>query len=87
MENGTIVYRIIGLVSFGFECAMPLTPGFYAPVYQQLEWVKVVIKHTNQCPNQDSKCKSGLARCSATKGKKRLIQLELFLLFHFLVTH
>ena len=84
MENGTVIHRIIGLVSFGFQCAMPLTPGFYAPIFPQLEWVKKVIKNTNQCPNLDSKCESGMARCSATKGKKSLLQRESFLLFYIL---
>ena len=80
-ENGTLVHRVIGLVSFGFECATPFKPGYYASVYPQLEWVKHVIKETNKCANLDSSYKNGLARCSAMNRKKASFNLQICLLF------
>ena len=63
--NNTI-HRIVGIVSYGFGCATKYMPGYYAPVYPQLEWIREVVHQTNECKNTDEKSKNGLATCSTT---------------------
>ena len=49
----TDIHYVVGVVSFGFGCATPATPGFYAHVHPQGTWIKKVLKDgkTDKCPN------------------------------------
>ena len=54
-DEGTDINYVVGVVSFGFGCATPDTPGYYSNVHPQMGWIKKVIKDskTNKCPNAD----------------------------------
>ena len=45
---------MVGVVSFGFGCASPDTPGYYSNVYPQRAWINKVIKGSEKgkCPKQ-----------------------------------
>ena len=66
-RTGTPKHRVIGIVSWGYECALPHIPGYYAPVYPQRTWIEKVMKETNSCPNEDKRRKDSLAACAAQK--------------------
>ena len=73
-DNETIIHRVTGVVSFGFECAKEFIPGYYAPVFPQNEWIKSIMKKTNTCPNvHDNK----LERCSSSRIRSNSINLVL----------
>ena len=90
-KTGRDIHRVIGVVSFGFECALPKYHGFYAPVYPQLNWIKNVIAKTNTCPNVEKKnvfkavFKDVLSRCSSSCLKTKY--LVYYLLFSYTMTN
>ena len=54
-DNITKVNTVIGIVSFGFACATPNTPGYYSSVSPQIKWINDVLKNsdTNTCTKLD----------------------------------
>ena len=79
-RNETI-HQIVAIVSYGFGCATPHIPGYYAPVYPQLEWIREVLKQTNECKNTDKKAKDGLATCSTITIKNQIFFTNLVVLY------
>ena len=75
------IHRIVGIVSYGFGCASKGSPGYYAPVYPQLEWIRAVVNQTNECKNADKKAKFGLATCSSTTIHVKFVFKNLILLY------
>ena len=75
------IHQIVGIVSYGFGCATPEKPGYYAPVYPQLAWIREVLKQTNECKNSDKKAKNGLATCSTTTINNKYFFTNLVLLY------
>ena len=63
-STGTKVFRIIAVVSWGFGCAQEGHPGYYAPVFPQLDWIKSIMKETEKCPRDENK--QNLATCSSS---------------------
>ena len=79
-ENGndTNIHRLMALVSFGFDCAHRGSPGYYAPVYTQLEWVRHIMQNTIRCPNIDQ---NSLGKCSSSRMKTNLVTNVLSIVF------
>ena len=63
-STGTDVFRIIAVVSWGFGCAEEGKPGYYAPVFPQLDWITSIMKETAKCPKEENKDR--LATCSSS---------------------
>ena len=80
--NDTNIHRLMGLVSFGFNCALPDSPGYYAPVYTQLEWIRHIIQNTITCPNIDQNV---LGKCSSSKMKTNFVTYVWSIVFLLLV--
>ena len=83
-ENGndTNIHRLMALVSFGFDCAHRGSPGYYAPVYTQLEWIRHIMQNTITCPNIDQ---NGLGKCSSSRMKINFVMYVLSIGFLLLV--
>ena len=75
--NGTNIHRVIAIVSFGFDCAHVGSPGYYAPVYSQLEWIRHIIQNTITCSNIDL---NALGKCSSSRMKTSFVLSIVFLL-------
>jgi len=48
--------KLIGVVSFGYECARPIYPGIYARVTSVLEWVATKTNNCNKKTCQEDNC-------------------------------
>ena len=79
--TGIVRNYIVGIISWGFECGRPNKPGYYAPVYPQMEWIRKIINKTNKCKNTDKNTKNGLATCSTTTINIKFILPYLITLF------
>ena len=58
---GPVIYTernistVVGIVSYGYGCATPDVPGYYANVNKQLNWLKQVLsKDTTTCQINNS---------------------------------
>ena len=51
-DNKRDAYILLGTVSFGYQCAYPGKPGYYARVNQVLPWIRYTIENqgTSTCP-------------------------------------
>ena len=79
-ENGndTNIHRLMALVSFGFDCAHRGSPGYYAPVYTQLKWVRHIMQNTITCPNINQ---NALGKCSSSRMKTNVVTNVLSIVF------
>ena len=71
VSTGNAIYRIIGVISWGFGCGLKGYPGYYAPVHPQLDWIYEIMEKTTKCPNQVNR--NELARCSSPVTKDKCI--------------
>ena len=71
VSTGNAIYRIIGVISWGFGCGLKGYPGYYAPVHPQLDWIYEIMEKTTKCPNQVNR--NELARCSSPVTKEKCI--------------
>jgi len=55
-EKGDGKVKLIGVVSFGRDCALPKYPGVYARVTSVLDWVATKTKNCNQKTCQEGNC-------------------------------
>ena len=49
-DEKTNVSSVIGVVSWGYQCAYPGKPGFYARVNQVLPWINKTLEKNSTCP-------------------------------------
>ncbi|XP_042867708.1 transmembrane protease serine 9-like [Penaeus japonicus] len=49
MDNGNGSYLLIGIVSWGIECAKPENPGVYANVANYVNWISEIIVGSEKC--------------------------------------
>ena len=56
-DNKRGAYILLGTVSFGYKCAYPGKPGYYARVNQVLPWIRYTIENqgTSTCPEDELK--------------------------------
>ena len=60
MISGPLLYKdketnttvVAGIVSWGFDCATPGKPGFYARVNQVLPWITETIQKKSKCTGE-----------------------------------
>ena len=43
---------ILGVVSFGYECATYGNPGYYARVNRVVPWIRTVLRNTTPCSHE-----------------------------------
>ena len=92
-DDDTDINSVVGIVSFGFGCATPSTPGYYSNVHPQRKWINKVIKDgkTDKCPN-DKKRQQNNAACTtnslynhptSSANKMLLLLLLLHITFYY----
>ena len=53
-QNDTRRWVVLGVVSFGYECAMPEKPGYYAKVSRVVPWIRKILRESPACQHEET---------------------------------
>ena len=52
-QNDTKRWVVLGVVSFGYECATPEKPGYYARVSRVVPWIRSILGESPPCQHEE----------------------------------
>ena len=53
-QNDTRRWVVLGVVSFGYECATPEKPGYYARVSRVVPWIRKILRESPACKHEET---------------------------------